>query len=310
MPTYNQEMYVGQAIQSAIDQNCDSLEVVIGDDCSTDNTWMIIQEYQKRYPDLVKPYRNEINLGITGNCNEILKRCNGRYITFHAGDDVFLPGKILKQLNIMENNKHCVLCYHNVESFDSKTDEVIRFWNNNDKYSKAVSGSTRLVAHQLVQRGTSFMSALSIMALRDSIPSKGYDERIPLASDWMMWIDVCASNRGDVEYIDEVLSRYRRHESNITNIVDEDDTEQLLTLAIVEAKYPWLRTSVKKARGYYYYKQAVSNILSGSYKEGRECLLQGAFLSVYKWKWILWWIRSWFMQLSGNINKNNKSNFN
>lgn len=298
LPTYNQENFIADAIDSVLNQDYENLEIVVGDDCSQDKTWEIVKKYQHEYPDIFKTFRNEVNLGITGNCNEVLKRCTGKYIAFHAGDDVWLPGKINAQLRVFERKSKCIFCYHDIEVFDSNSNDTIRNWNTGAGAKRAIEGGTQKIASSLVIEGTAFLAGLSIMARRDIIPPWGYDSRIPIASDWLMWIETCANTDGDVVFIDKVLARYRRHSSNITNNVDGSFEEQYITLAIVEARYSKLRNAVKRARGYFYYCNAVRAIVSDEYKNGRIMLLQGVRQSVFSWKWIVWWLFSWFKQLA------------
>ena len=107
LPAYNQEEFVREAIESAADQSCSNLEVVVSDDGSTDGTVDIILECARKYPGRVIPLVNQPHFGITGNCNRNLKACKGRYIAFSAGDDVFLPGKITKQVEFIVPHMDC-----------------------------------------------------------------------------------------------------------------------------------------------------------------------------------------------------------
>ena len=79
MPTFNQEGLVAESIESVITQDYDNWELIIGDDFSSDNTYEVVQSYAEKFPDQIKPFRNEKNLGVTANCNRILKRCKGKY---------------------------------------------------------------------------------------------------------------------------------------------------------------------------------------------------------------------------------------
>ena len=140
------------------------------------------------------------------------------------------------------------------------------------------------------------MAAVGIMVKRSAIPSWGFDQRIPVASDWLLWIEICALADGRVLYEPAALSRYRRHASNVTDTVGSDATDQLITLALVEARYPWLRPAVRKARGYFYYNTGVRQILEGDFSEGRRDLLIGLRYAAYSYKWTGWWLYSWFNQ--------------
>ena len=77
---YKQERIIGRAIESALCQKEWGLKnIIIQDDCSPDGTWEVLQEYARKYPDIVKPYRNEHNLGIYGNWQA---RMGGQFYCF------------------------------------------------------------------------------------------------------------------------------------------------------------------------------------------------------------------------------------
>lgn len=297
LPAYNQEDFIGEAIESAIHQDVEDAEIVVGDDCSTDSTWEVIQDYAEQYPNKIVAFRNERNLGITGNCNEVLSRCRGKYIAFHAGDDIFLPGKLKAQLQVFRDNPECVLCYHDVDVFDSDTGETIKYWNHGPWSCPAREGNSQSVAACLIQQGTVFMAALSVMVRRDEIPQAGYDCRVPYASDWLMWIDICTRCNGEVKFIDSVLARYRKHKNSITNHLIGDDTDQYVSLALVESRHPKFRNAIRKARGYNYYREGVQAIREGREREGRFYLVQGALMHIYSYKFIGWWLYSWLRQV-------------
>lgn len=297
MPAYNQESLIGEAIESVLNQTYDNWELIIGDDCSTDDTYKIAETYQKRFPHKIKLFRNAENLGITKNCNKVLQRCTGDYIAFTAGDDLFLPDKLEKQVSIMRNNPKCVVCYHDVDVFESNTGITIRYWNVGENSLPPITGKTRTVAEALVCQGTAFMAALSVMVKRSAIPSHGYDERIPVASDWLMWIDVCACSDGEVKYVPDVLARYRKHENSITFKMRHDITDQLVTLGVVEARYPWLRDMARRRRGYEFYVEGVNLIQNGNFSAGRSQLMVCLKTHLYSWKLFGWWLFSWFKKV-------------
>ena len=90
--SYNQEAYIAQAIDSVVKQSVLPYEIVISDDHSTDNTWNIIKEFSDKYPDLIKSYQNESNIGIYKNFNRATGLVTGNLITCVAGDDYINPG--------------------------------------------------------------------------------------------------------------------------------------------------------------------------------------------------------------------------
>ena len=91
--TYNQEHLLPTALDSLFRQSVLPYEVIIGDDCSTDGTWDVIQEYYKKYPNIVRPIRNQHNMGIFQNLNYLKKKPTGDVVSFLSGDDWYEDGK-------------------------------------------------------------------------------------------------------------------------------------------------------------------------------------------------------------------------
>ncbi len=104
--TYNQENTIAQTIESVLMQEGNfTLELVIGEDCSTDKTAEICKDYQKRYPEKIKLLLQEENQGILKNFIDTIRLCRGKYIGVCAGDDYLCDKyKIQKQLDFFENN--------------------------------------------------------------------------------------------------------------------------------------------------------------------------------------------------------------
>src|SRR5215218_8290049 len=104
VPCYNQELYVDDAIRSAVEQDYGDVEVLCGDDGSTDGTPDRIRDWAARHPGRVIPLLGP-HRGMTSNCNRIWQHVRGKYIFGHAGDDIFLPGKIRKQVDWLEQDE-------------------------------------------------------------------------------------------------------------------------------------------------------------------------------------------------------------
>jgi glycosyltransferase involved in cell wall biosynthesis len=235
LPAYNQVDFVREAVESAAEQDYSNLEVIVSDDGSTDGTIDVIQECANKYPGRVIPLVNQPHLGITGNCNRNLKACKGKYIAFSAGDDAFLPGKITKQVEWMEEDEQRVLCGHDVDIFDSRTGQTIKIYSTPSRFREGW-GATMFVRY-----GTQIL-VQSIMVRSKALPTYGFDDRLPIVSDWKLWID-CLASDGLFGYIGGIYSRYGRHDQNITDdeqTLEKRFTDKLFTLAIVETAYPHL----------------------------------------------------------------------
>ena len=102
--TYNQEKTLPQTLDSILMQKGDfSLEIVIGEDCSTDGTRNVVIDYQRRFPDIVRPILQPKNRGIMGNAADTFLACSGQYINMIAGDDYWIDEyKLDKQVKFLE----------------------------------------------------------------------------------------------------------------------------------------------------------------------------------------------------------------
>ena len=110
--TYNQQETIAQTLDSILCQKGDfKLEVVIGEDCSTDNTLAICQEYAERYLEQVVLLENTHNLGIMANFARVMKACTGEYVGICAGDDYWCDEqKLQKQLDYFVAHPECGVC--------------------------------------------------------------------------------------------------------------------------------------------------------------------------------------------------------
>ena len=114
--TYNQQESLPRALDSLLAQKVDfPYEIVVGEDCSTDNTREVLKGYAERYPDIIKPIYNETNKGILGNYVATLAQCKGKYMAGCAGDDFWSdPEKLQMQVDIMEKDSSVGLVYTDV----------------------------------------------------------------------------------------------------------------------------------------------------------------------------------------------------
>lgn len=106
MAAYYAGANIAQGIESILMQETEyPYEIVISDDCSGDNTWDVVSEYVKKYPDLIRAVRNEQNLGLSKNVLATKMRCRGKYIVNLSGDDYWIDkDKIQKQVDFLESH--------------------------------------------------------------------------------------------------------------------------------------------------------------------------------------------------------------
>ena len=104
---YNHEKYIAQCLESIIDQNfSESYEILVGDDCSTDGSREIIDDFKKKYPELIVEVFPNRNLGPNPNYLNCYSKTKGKYIAFCEGDDYWIDKhKLQKQVDFLQNNQ-------------------------------------------------------------------------------------------------------------------------------------------------------------------------------------------------------------
>jgi glycosyltransferase involved in cell wall biosynthesis len=111
--TYNQENYIGQCLQSLVDQKTDfDFEVIVSDDCSTDGTPKIIKDYASSYPRIIKATIQDKNIGGSKNYFFAHDQARGDYVAHLDGDDYALPGKLSIQAKFLDAHPECSMVFH------------------------------------------------------------------------------------------------------------------------------------------------------------------------------------------------------
>ncbi len=137
IPCYNVEKYLDSCVQSIINQTYKNLEIILVDDCSTDNTWKIIKQYEKKYEN-IKALKNEKNSGAGYSRNRAVEIASNQYISFIDSDDYIELNFYETMLKQMKKEKaDVVVCdifvrYDNVEGTDTRNVACIK---PTDKYS-------------------------------------------------------------------------------------------------------------------------------------------------------------------------------
>lgn len=127
--TYNQAKFLRETLQSFINQNVNfTYEIVISNDCSTDDTQTIIDSFKSGYPELIKDISPKSNLGMMRNFFYALNSCKGKYIAYCEGDDYWIDeNKLQRQVDFLETNQDFGLVYTKVNQFSQKKNKITCF---------------------------------------------------------------------------------------------------------------------------------------------------------------------------------------
>jgi glycosyltransferase involved in cell wall biosynthesis len=207
--TYNHEKYIEESIESILLQKCNfSFELIIGEDCSTDNTRELVLGYQNKYPDLISCITPECNVGEALNELRCLKYASGKYVAYLEGDDFWTdPYKLQKQVDFLENNPDYGLVHGDVNHLNQATGKTIFAYNKTNKINIPEGSifNELMVPSHLIKTMT--------VCLRKEIFDRYYlnNTRI-MYSEWRL-IDLSIwlmfSLHTKIKYFNEVLATYR-----------------------------------------------------------------------------------------------------
>lgn len=229
--TYNSSKYVLETLESAKAQTYKNIELIISDDCSTDNTVELCREWVEKNKE--RFVRCEIltvekNTGIPANCNRRLRASKGEWLKGIAGDDILASDCIESFINFVKENPEVSLAFSMLRSFgESKKDNSIH--GNGALFH----GNAETQYKRLLSRGC-FTPVPSAFLKRKMLKAlEGYDESFPLAESYILFLR--ATKAGYLMgFCDKELVFYRVHEASVSHSKRMDFLENLERL---DAKY-------------------------------------------------------------------------
>jgi glycosyltransferase involved in cell wall biosynthesis len=220
--TYNHERYIGQAVESVLSQQCRArVEVVVGDDCSTDGTSDILAQLEREHRGSLKVIRPATNLGQQGRAMflETLKHCDGAFVAMLDGDDYWTDdAKLERQIEFMTRHEDCSLCHHPVENvYDNGSTEP---WRDDAGGAESLVGFDALLPWHSIGSPTPLVRHKVVRA----IPA--WMSRSPFG-DWPIYL--AAADIGRIGYLPQVMAAYRFHERGVwTQTTDLDRQQQVV----------------------------------------------------------------------------------
>lgn len=199
MPSYNTGKYIKESIESVLAQTYDNWELIIVDDCSTDNSDEIIKLFL--YDSRIRYFKNEVNSGAAVSRNKALREAKGKWIAFLDSDDLWHPQKLEKQIAFMEENGYKF----------TYTDYRIHF---NGKWLPYVCTGPDVVNLKKLN-DYCYFSTITVMYDREYI---GLIQIVPLKkhNDYAMWLKVI--NKSNCYRYNECLSYYIKHSGSISSV--------------------------------------------------------------------------------------------
>ncbi len=212
LASYNGADYIAQQLDSILAQTCQDFMLYIGDDLSDDGTWEIVQSYAKRYPSHITACQNRAHSGgAKRNFFGMMQKYRDEYVMLCDQDDVWLPDKIEKTLEIMQKaerqyGKETPVLVHSDLTVVDRDLKVL-----DPSYRHTVNGNWQRTAlcYELVQNTVTGCTAMYNRALGELL----YKEPpFYVMHDW--WLALIASAFGRIVPMQEATALYRQHGDN------------------------------------------------------------------------------------------------
>lgn len=221
MSVYNGETYLGEAIESVINQTFKNWELIIINDCSTDSTAEILAQFSSQ-DDRIKVYTNEINLKLPSSLNKAISLSEGKYIARMDADDICLPERLEKQYKFMEENSDVALSSC---KFLTVKNGVYAPGGAGGRVDSDSLKSMLLVANPILHPG--------VIAKAEIMKQLGYDTSLTCTEDLELWTRMILNNY-KIQILSECLLIYRLHDKQITSTTIERQYTEVLK---IENKY-------------------------------------------------------------------------
>ena len=264
IPVYNGERYLGEAIRSVLEQTHPAIECVVVDDGSTDGSREVAREFGSEIR-----YEFQDNAGVAAARNRGADLASGEYLAFIDHDDVWLESRCERGLGVAAGRQDCLtLCGVTEVDADLNPLRAVRLSSPDD-----------LLEGMVTFNDTTIPSCSSAALVPKALFSRlrGFDMRLGMSADW----DFTARSilAGPIEYVDEPLVLYRRHDSNWSTRAGKS-MEKDMVLAYDKifsspSLSPRIKEREREAYARLYRMLAGSYVEAGDWLDGFRALAQG-----------------------------------
>lgn len=291
MVTYNQEEFIAKAIESVLLQKkWADCKLIIGDDCSTDGTLGICQDYAKKFPDNIILLESDINRGVINNYLNCFNHCLSDYIAILEGDDYWTDEfKLDKQIKILEDDSEVGLVHTSYETLNDVTEALtsvpVKIFDKLSEFSGYIYND---ILNQ------NFICSVTVMFRReilDQINFEIFEKNSCNTVDLIIYLQ-CAINY-KITFLPDVTCVYRVSPNSLSNSVNFKKIQKFSDTKIFIKKYYIKKYNPsgvsfekinKKANVFLLYKALISGDLSNSFKYLKRLSLKGIFGCFSDWK--------------------------
>lgn len=208
IPVRNGDQYIGQAVASVLEQSYPNLEVVIVDNCSTDNTASLVRELAQS-DSRIRFYKNDRDLGLVGNLNACLWHARGDYIKFVMSDDMLMHDCLSKMVGAFEEQPSAILVVAGRDIVDVS--------GNRTGLRRYSTRRSTVQGYKVIQRclfGGNYIGEPTAVMFRRRDATRGFRADFIQLTDLEMWFSLL--ERGELVSLPETLCAIRHHGGQMT----------------------------------------------------------------------------------------------
>lgn len=232
--TYNSAKYILETLESIKIQSYKEIELIVSDDCSSDNTVEICSEWINENRDRffnAKIITTSVNTGISSNCNRGFRECNGEWLKVLSGDDKLMSNSIEDNIEYAERNPEASFIFSNVCEID-ENGELIRSLNLHEGQHLFVKMESAKKQLKYYSRWPVFLNTPTFFYKKELIQQIGYcDEDFKIYEDMSAIFRVIEKNVR-INFLDKITVAYRIHSEAVSRSTKLDDRREKEALKI------------------------------------------------------------------------------
>lgn len=309
IPVYNGSEYIAESIDSVLVQTYKDFELIVCDNCSTDNTEEIVRSFND---SRIRYVRNQKNLGGVGNANRCLELALGDYIYILHHDDCMMPDNLERKVRLLDEHPDVGFVHSNLLLIDSKGEVIAsNIWNEDSRHDYIENGIKvfqRFVT-DLPHGANIFIGA--VLARRECyVRIGGFSPELPYCDDSEMWMRMALFF--NVACIGTPLLKYRVHPASATSSLGDHTSIPFLTEHYLAAQMVFekhgdripqvnrLKQQVSRAFGERAMTWACNAFSDGDFSYGKTCFREALKMCSTSYNNKIFW-KAMFLYITGPI---------
>lgn len=285
--TYNQEDTIGRTLDSILAQECSiPVEIVIGEDCSTDHTRDICHAYAEKFPEKIRLMCNEYNKGIIDNYFDCLLACRGKYIADCAGDDFWTDRhKLDKESALIKSNPEITLVHTDWRYYDEDTMQA--YCSGMQKYDTTITDGSLMLEDIIIQTDRPVIHLCTALYRKDVFIEEYKKDKYMFRNKNFGCEDlqICfiMAMRGLIGYIPDETTNYSRGHNSVSYNTNERKQFRFVEQVSALSFYLSNKYSVKSQQTEAYFRRRIHELAMHAFRSKAVDMKETIYRHAEEW---------------------------